>query len=55
MDAVPGIVERGRWDVRDLVDTQPWLPGGPVPLEVTWRHPQHHPAYRTANDEEALA
>ncbi|WP_181807341.1 DUF3556 domain-containing protein [Streptomyces shenzhenensis] len=55
MDAALGVVERGRWDVRDLVDQQPWLPDGPVPLDVTWRHPRHHPAYRTANGEGALA
>ncbi|MEU6777055.1 DUF3556 domain-containing protein [Streptomyces sp. NPDC046759] len=55
MDAALGIVERGRWDVRDLVDQQPWLPSGPIPLEVTWRHPEHHPAYPTASGEEALA
>lgn len=55
MDAALGIVERGRRDVRDLVDQQPWLLNGPVPLQVTWRHPQHHPAHRTAGGEEVLA
>ncbi|WP_418059636.1 DUF3556 domain-containing protein [Pimelobacter simplex] len=44
MDAALGIVERGTWRVRDCVDAQPWLPDGPVPTEVTWRHPQYHPA-----------
>ncbi|MFT4288049.1 DUF3556 domain-containing protein [Nocardioides sp.] len=37
MDAALGIVERGRWNVRDAVDAQPWLPDGPIPVEVTWR------------------
>ncbi|HZP14861.1 MAG TPA: DUF3556 domain-containing protein [Nocardioides sp.] len=31
-----GVVERGTWDVKDCVREQPWLPNGPVPLEVTW-------------------
>ncbi|RNI18986.1 DUF3556 domain-containing protein [Flexivirga caeni] len=37
MDAALGIVERGRWNVRDAVKEQPWLPNGPIPVEVTWR------------------
>jgi uncharacterized membrane protein YkgB len=44
MDAALGIVERGTWLVSDCVKEQPWLPNGPVPTTVTWRHPQHHPA-----------
>ncbi|KRB72749.1 hypothetical protein ASE01_22145 [Nocardioides sp. Root190] len=43
MDAALGIVERGTWLVADCVKTQPWLPDGPVPVEVTYRHPDHHP------------
>jgi len=46
MDAALGIVERGTWLVRDCVDAQPWLPDGPVPTTVTWRHPQYHPELR---------
>lgn len=42
MDAALGIIERGHWKVGDLLDHQPWLPDGPVPYEVTWRHPEHH-------------
>lgn len=45
MDAALGIVERGSWLVTDCVKEQPWLPNGPVPTDVTWRHPQHHPAH----------
>ncbi|MFT4008678.1 MAG: DUF3556 domain-containing protein [Nocardioidaceae bacterium] len=37
MDAALGIVERGRWNVKDAVKEQPWLPNGPIPMEVTWR------------------
>lgn len=36
IDAALGVVERGTWDVRDLVVAQPWLPDGPIPLNVTW-------------------
>lgn len=36
IDAALGIVERGTWDVADCVKEQPWLPNGPVPLQVTW-------------------
>ncbi|MDQ6524590.1 DUF3556 domain-containing protein [Nocardioides sp. LHD-245] len=43
MDAALGIVERGTWLVSDCVREQPWLPNGPVPTEVTWRHPEYHP------------
>ncbi|GAA4094293.1 DUF3556 domain-containing protein [Nocardioides kongjuensis] len=41
MDAALGIVERGTWLVSDCVKEQPWLPNGPIPTTVTWRHPQH--------------
>ncbi|GAA3523064.1 DUF3556 domain-containing protein [Nocardioides daeguensis] len=43
MDAALGIVERGTWLVSDCVKEQPWLPNGPVPTTVTWRHPEHRP------------
>ncbi|HWU32391.1 MAG TPA: DUF3556 domain-containing protein, partial [Marmoricola sp.] len=36
IDAALGVVERGTWDVKDCVKEQPWLPNGPVPLNVTW-------------------
>jgi hypothetical protein len=44
MDAALGVVERGTWLVSDAVAEQPWLPNGPIPLNVTWRHPANHPA-----------
>jgi hypothetical protein len=36
IDAARGIVERGSYRVADAVAQQPWLPDGPIPLEVTW-------------------
>ena len=36
IDAALGVVERGTWDVKDCVEAQPWLPDGPVPLDVDW-------------------
>jgi hypothetical protein len=46
MDAALGIVERGSWQVADAVREQPWLPNGPIPTHVTWRHPDFHPSMR---------
>jgi hypothetical protein len=39
IDAALGVVERGTWKVHDCVSEQPWLPNGPVPLNVTWTAP----------------
>jgi hypothetical protein len=39
MDAAVGIVERGSWAVKDAVEEQPWLPNGPIPVQVDWRRP----------------
>jgi hypothetical protein len=39
IDAALGVVERGTWRTRDCVEQQPWLPGGPIPLNVTWTAP----------------
>jgi len=36
IDAALGVIERGRWQVADAVAEQPWLPNGPIPLQVTW-------------------
>ncbi|WP_205699422.1 DUF3556 domain-containing protein [Conexibacter sp. SYSU D00693] len=36
-DAGVGVVERGEWKVSDCVAEQPWLPNGPVALNVKWR------------------
>lgn len=52
MDAAVGIVERGSWTVADAVEQQPWLPDGPIPVQVRWRlegyervrHPSAAPA-----------
>jgi hypothetical protein len=51
IDAALGVVERGYWNVAEVVAEQPWLPNGPAPHTVTWRKPgytaagdQAHPA-----------
>lgn len=36
IDAALGVIERGTWNVEDAVKEQPWLPNGPIPLNVTW-------------------
>jgi hypothetical protein len=36
IDAALGVIERGTWQVADAVNEQPWLPNGPIPLDVTW-------------------
>lgn len=50
IDGALGIVETGRWQVRDAVAEQPWLPNGPIPLTVTWRHPEYDRLQFTATD-----
>ncbi|GAB4002088.1 DUF3556 domain-containing protein [Nocardioides ultimimeridianus] len=42
IDAALGVVERGTWDVRDCVKEQPWLPNGPIPLQVLWTASGEH-------------
>ncbi|MEZ0050402.1 putative membrane protein YkgB [Mycobacterium sp. MAA66] len=37
IDAALGVIERGTWNVADLVNEQPWLPNGPIALNVTWQ------------------
>ncbi|CCQ13596.1 putative uncharacterized protein [Rhodococcus sp. AW25M09] len=37
IDAALGVIETGTWNVDDAVSTQPWLPDGPIPMNVTWR------------------
>ncbi|MFE3446076.1 DUF3556 domain-containing protein [Nocardia sp. NPDC059180] len=36
IDAALGVIERGTWKVADAVAEQPWLPNGPIPLQVSW-------------------
>jgi hypothetical protein len=36
IDAALGVIQRGTWRVADAVAEQPWLPNGPIPLEVSW-------------------
>jgi Transmembrane protein of unknown function (DUF3556) len=39
IDPALGVIERGTWNVKDAVAEQPWLPNGPIPLNVTWTRP----------------
>ena len=43
IDAALGVIERGTWKVVDAVQEQPWLPNGPIPLDVTWTREQPTP------------
>lgn len=36
IDAAIGVIERGRYVVKDATEEQPWLPNGPIPHEITW-------------------
>ncbi|RLV55980.1 DUF3556 domain-containing protein [Aeromicrobium phragmitis] len=49
IDAALGIVERGTWRVEDAVAEQPWLPNGPIALNVTWRRPGYRPGAHTVH------
>ena len=44
IDAALGVIERGTWKVADAVEEQPWLPGGPIPMNVTWSRRAEHGA-----------
>ncbi len=49
IDAALGVIATGRWNVRDVVAQQPWLPDGPVPSEITWTaDPARFPLGRVA-------
>ena len=48
IDAALGVIERGTWNVADAVNEQPWLPNGPIPLQVTWTRPTTDPRHRAA-------
>ena len=50
IDAALGVVETGRWQVKDAAEAQPWLPEGPIPLTVTWRSPEFEKLQFTATD-----
>jgi len=39
IDVATGVVERGTWNVGDCVSEQPWLPNGPIPMQVDWSRP----------------
>ncbi|MDQ1045284.1 DUF3556 domain-containing protein [Streptomyces sp. V4I2] len=50
IDASLGVIERGTWKVADAVKEQPWLPNGPIPLDVTWTREQSAPASPVRTD-----
>ena len=47
IDAALGVLERGTWNVADAVKQQPWLPNGPIPLNLTWSRPITPPSDRS--------
>ncbi|MFE9096314.1 DUF3556 domain-containing protein [Streptomyces sp. NPDC007264] len=55
IDAALGVIERGTWKVADAVREQPWLPRGPIPLDVTWTRAQASPPAAQAEVAEGLA
>ncbi|GAA4480058.1 DUF3556 domain-containing protein [Rhodococcus olei] len=46
IDGALGVIELGTWKVADAVEEQPWLPNGPIPLQVTWSLSGTSPAGR---------
>ena len=62
MDAAVGFVERGEWKVTDAVAEQPWLPNGPIAINVKWRkqgyervrHPAPEGTVNTGDDGRAV-
>ena len=36
IDAALGVIERGTYRVTDAIAEQPWLPNGPIPINVEW-------------------
>ena len=38
-----GVLERGRFNVAQTVQEQPWLPNGPVPRTVDWTRDSGRP------------
>ncbi|MFI5776778.1 DUF3556 domain-containing protein [Nocardia sp. NPDC051570] len=55
IDAALGVIERGTWKVADAVAEQPWLPNGPIPLEVIWAQPNSRPGVHDDHERGALA
>ena len=51
IDAALGIIERGSYQVADAVAELPWLPNGPIPLQVTWTRPRCEPGSSRQRDD----
>ncbi|WP_022879602.1 DUF3556 domain-containing protein [Microbacterium sp. B19] len=49
IDASLGVIERGRWRVADAVAAQPWLPDGPIPIDVRWKREGSEPVPDVTN------
>lgn len=41
IDAALGVIEHGTWEVADAVSQPPWLPDGPIPIQVSWSLGDH--------------
>ncbi len=55
IDAALGVIERGTWQVADAVAEQPWLPNGPIPVQVTWSRPDARQAVSEQYEGEVAA
>lgn len=55
VDAALGVIERGTWKVSDAVAEQPWLPNGPIPLQVGWTRSAETTSARSDGDEAGSA
>lgn len=40
VDAVVGVLAEGTWNVKEMVDQQPWLENGPIALPETYKRPE---------------
>jgi hypothetical protein len=49
IDAAIGVIERGRWNVAEAVETLPWLPDGPIPMDIIWTRPEAPAAVAVAD------
>jgi hypothetical protein len=58
IDAALGVIERGTWQVADAVAEQPWLPNGPIPVQVSWSRvasPSRAASLQAVGEEEVAA
>ena len=55
IDAALGVIERGTWKVADAVAEQPWLPNGPIRVQVSWSRPAVPQAAGEQDEQEVAA